>query len=293
MGTNAVIDVGIGMFLMYLLLSLVCTIINEFVASILSLRAKTLADGIKKLIDDPDLLTAFQGHGLIEAQSLLAHGQPSYLPGRTVALALIDCLDPNKPVTLVSEVVSAATKLPPSNVRDAILTAAAAVGDDIEKLRTAMSQWFDDAMDRVSGVFKRYAHRLSLAVGVLLAIALNADTIAVANSLWQDGVLRSQITSSASQVVAGNPSTDQLSQTMHSLSSIEADLRPFPIGWSNAATRPDLNWTTGGWTIAQKVVGLLITGLALSLGAPFWFDLLNKFVNLRVTGTKPAKTDAS
>jgi len=77
---------------------------------------------------------------------------------------------------------------------------------------------------------------------------------------------------------------------MHSLSSIEAGLRPFPIGWSKAPTRPDLNWSAGGWTILQKIVGFLLTGLALSLGAPFWFDLLNKFVNLRVSGTKPDKT---
>ena len=292
MSTNSVIDVGIGITLMYLLLSLICTIGNEFVANILSLRAKTLTNGLKNLIDDPNLLAAFQNHGLIASQSLLSHGPPSYLPGRVVAMALIDCLDPIKPVTLVSEVVSAATILPSSNVRDAILTAATVAGDDIDKLRTAMSLWFDDSMDRVSGIFKRYVHWLSLGVGLVIAVALNADSLAVANSLWQDGVLRGQLAASASQMVTGNSSTDQISQSMHSLSSIEAGLRPFPIGWSKAPTRPDLNWSTGGWTILQKIVGFLLTGLALSLGAPFWFDLLNKFVNLRVTGTKPEKTVA-
>jgi hypothetical protein len=293
MSTNAVIDVGIGIILMYLLLSLICTIVNEFAANMLRLRAKTLATGLKDLIDDPNLLTAFQGHGLIAGQTQMARGQPSYLAGRTVALALIDCLDANKPVALVSEVVTTASNLPPSNVRDAILTAATAAGNDIEKLRTSMALWFDDSMDRVSGVFKRYAHWLSLAVGLLIAIALNADTFAVANSLWHDGALRAQIAASAGQAVGGGASADQLKQTMENLSVIEADLRPFPIGWSDAATRPDLNWSASGWTIAQKVVGLLITGLALSLGAPFWFDLLSKFVNLRATGNKPEKTDAS
>lgn len=293
MSTNAVIDVGIGIILMYLLLSLICTIVNEFAANIMRLRARTLATGLKNLIDDPNLLTAFQGHGLIAGQTRVARGLPSYLAGRTVAAALIDCLDPNKPVALVSEVVTAASNLPPSNVRDAILTAATAAGNDIEKLHTSMAQWFDDSMDRVSGVFKRYAHWLSLGVGLSIAIALNADTFAVANSLWHDGALRAQIAASAGQVAGGGTSADQLQATMEKLSSIEADLRPFPVGWSDAATRPDLNWSRGGWTIAQKVVGLLITGLALSLGAPFWFDLLSKFVNVRATGNRPEKTDAS
>lgn len=293
MNTNAVIDVGIGIVLMYLLLSLLCTVINNLAIHILSLRSKILATGLKDLIDDPNLLTAFQGHGLIASQSDVAGGKPSYLAGRTVAMALIDCLDPNKPVALVSEVVTAATALPPSNVRDAILTAATAAGTDIEKLRTGMAQWFDDSMDRLSGVFKRYAQWLSLFVGLTIAVLLNADTIAVTNSLWHDGALRGQIASSAGQVVGSNQTPDQLKSSMENLSVIEADLRPFPIGWSSSATRPDLNWSQSGWTIAQKIVGLLVTGLALSLGAPFWFDLLSQFVNLRSTGTKPEKTNAS
>jgi len=293
MNTNAVIDVGIGIVLMYLLLSLLCTIINEVAAQVVSLRARVLATGLKNLIDDPNLLTAFKDHGLIAGQTDMAHGRPSYLAGRTVALALIDCLDSNKPVALVSEVVTAASSLPPSNVRDAILTAATAAGTDIEKLRTSMAQWFDDSMDRLSGVFKRYAQCLSLIVGLTIAVALNADTIAVANSLWHDGALRGQIASSAGQAVGTSQKPDQLKSTMENLSVIEADLRPFPIGWSNAATRPDLNWSQSFRTIAQKIFGLLVTGLALSLGAPFWFDLLSQFVNLRATGTKPERTSAS
>jgi hypothetical protein len=292
MNTNAVIDVGIGIILMYLLLSLLCTVINEIAANIVSLRARVLATGLKNLIDDPNVLAAFQGHGLIASQTDMAHGKPSYLPGRTVALALIDCLDPNKPVALVSEVVTAASNLPPSNVRDAILTAATSAGTDIEKLRANMAQWFDDSMDRLSGVFKRYAQWLSMVVGLTIAVALNADTIAVANSLWHDGALRGQI-ASAGTAVGSNPTADQLKSTMQNLSVIEADLRPFPIGWSDAATRSDLNWSQSTWTIAQKIVGLLVTALALSLGAPFWFDLLSQFVNLRMTGTKPEKANAA
>ena len=36
-----------------------------------------------------------------------------------------------------------------------------------------------------------------------------------------------------------------------------------------------------------KVAGILITWFAVLLGAPFWFDLLKKFVPVRQTGTKP------
>lgn len=37
---------------------------------------------------------------------------------------------------------------------------------------------------------------------------------------------------------------------------------------------------------SSAIVGWLITALAISLGAPFWFDLLNKLTKLRATGGK-------
>ena len=283
MNTNAVIDVGIGVLLMYLLLSLVCTMVNELFSSVLALRAKTLATGLKSLIDNDQLLQEFQKHGIIAGQSATAGGKPSYLAGGAVAAALLDSLDPNKPLALVSEVVSAAQQLPASNVRDAILTAATTAGNDIDKLRASVAAWFDDSMDRLSGVYKRYLHWLSLAVGLVLAIALNADTISVASTLWQDSDLRSGVAVTADKFVGAT-----LSEASQNLQQIEAALRPFPLGWTGAAVRD-----IGFWGVLSKILGLAMTGLALSLGAPFWFDMLSRFVNLRAAGAKPDRADAS
>jgi hypothetical protein len=36
-------------------------------------------------------------------------------------------------------------------------------------------------------------------------------------------------------------------------------------------------------------MGLLMTGLAATQGAPFWFDILGKLVNVRGTGANPAE----
>ncbi|MGH7962279.1 MAG: hypothetical protein ACRERD_10730 [Candidatus Binatia bacterium] len=45
------------------------------------------------------------------------------------------------------------------------------------------------------------------------------------------------------------------------------------------------NATDGSWFL--KIVGWLITGVAVSIGAPFWFDLLNKLVDFRGAGKRP------
>jgi hypothetical protein len=57
-----------------------------------------------------------------------------------------------------------------------------------------------------------------------------------------------------------------------------------PLGWSHATSPHNLFWDGFG-----KVLGLLVTAFALTLGAPFWFDLLGKVSNLRGSGP-PAAT---
>jgi hypothetical protein len=65
-----------------------------------------------------------------------------------------------------------------------------------------------------------------------------------------------------------------------------------PIGWDTDEARKlvaqGIVTNKKAWT--RKLLGLLITALAVSLGAPFWFDLLNKFMNVRSTIKPPEKS---
>jgi hypothetical protein len=54
-----------------------------------------------------------------------------------------------------------------------------------------------------------------------------------------------------------------------------------PMGWANSPA------DAGAWVI--KLLGLLLTSIAVSLGAPFWFGVLNKIVNIRAAGPSPAE----
>jgi hypothetical protein len=42
--------------------------------------------------------------------------------------------------------------------------------------------------------------------------------------------------------------------------------------------------------IALYIIGIIISAVSLSFGAPFWFDILVKFVNIRRAGSKPLST---
>ena len=290
MSTNSVIDVCIGLVLLYLILSLVCTTINEIIAHAISLRARTLASGIERLVDDHDLLKAFCNDGVIDATHAISKGLPSYMSGKAFATALINGLNPADPVPGITGVLETLKKLPDSNIRDVLVTAASNAGNDVTKMRDELATWFDDSMDRLSGVYKRYLQWLSLAVGLVLAAGLNADSIAVVNSLWGDATLRASVVQMADKIGADDANFQRFSASMQRLPGIEANLRPFPVGWPAIVDGAKANWrdTPHGW--AAKIIGVLITGLATTLGAPFWFDLLSKFMNVRASGIKPERT---
>ncbi len=67
-----------------------------------------------------------------------------------------------------------------------------------------------------------------------------------------------------------------------------------PLGWALALNDPRhiplerSGWDFAGWLLF-KLFGLLVSAFAVSLGAPFWFDLLSKFVNIRAAGAPPPK----
>ncbi len=334
MDMTAALDVAVGLVLMYLVLSLLCTTINEFIASLFRLRANTLASALEQLIDHAPLKDAFDRHGLIDTSKVAASGgkkqpevhlflskvlasatnneqpkepsalarwwynmEPSYLSGRNVALALIGSLNTGQPIPGIGAIQSAVTALPASNIRSVLLTSLTEAGTDIEKLRDGIAAWFDGSMDRLSGAYKRYLQLISFLVGLVIAVLFNADTLHVGRELWHDRSLAQAIAQTAPDIMkktcpnekcdtaAAGDKPLPIDTVKKNFDAAEEDLRAFPIGW----VKPN-GWPADRQGEIWKVLGLLVTALALMMGAPFWFDALQKIMNIRGTGDKPAKS---
>ena len=71
--------------------------------------------------------------------------------------------------------------------------------------RHDVAKWFDSAMDRVSGRYNRQLKRISLFVGLILVLVVNADTVDVARSLWTNSALRLEMVQVAGRLSQGNP----------------------------------------------------------------------------------------
>jgi hypothetical protein len=173
-----------------------------------------------------------------------------------------------------------------------------AASHDVVAFRAGVEEWFNHTMDRASGWYKRRTQLMLLILGLAIAIGLNVDTIRVTQRLWTDAPLRSAVAEEVKKLPVPATTTPPVApvgpsgttstttgQLGTQVDQIEKDLRQvtalrLPLGWGRGLTPSGAL----GWLAA--LAGWVITAIALSLGAPFWFDLLAKFTNVRGTGTK-------
>jgi hypothetical protein len=292
------IDVAIGIVFIYLLLSLVCTSISELIAQILAIRSRTLEKSIQNLLSDPEaegLAAKFYDHPLITGLSRkgmsIWKARPSYIPSRMFFITLLDIIKENseEKSSIISidlrNAVETCTILNPEN-KKALYALINDTNNKLDNTQKNIENWFDDAMERVSGGYKRKMQYIVVSLALLMVLTLNVDTLTIANNLAQDSTLRDSVIKSA-QIITNqsepNPCNASLNVT---LDAIE-ELKMIPLGWSQEPHGPFdfneygyLNW------FFLKLGGLLVTVFAISLGAPFWFDSLSKLVNIRGTGKK-------
>ena len=112
---------------------------------------------------------------------------------------------------------------------------------------------------------------------------MNADSLQVGRSLWQDDALRASVVAQAQKPVSDGASAGTVTKSVSDVDQLE-----LPLGWSFAKADP--RWPDSPLGFVGKFFGLAVTAVALSLGAPFWFDLMGKVS--RVRGTGPPERDA-
>lgn len=234
---------------------------------------------------------------------------PSYIPAKNFAAAMMDLAargplpglsagshtdDPGLsggPITIES-LRSGIALMENKRVARAMLSALDQAQDDLNKARLNLEAWYDGTMDRVSGWYKRSTQWIVFGIAFIIAGVLNVDAIGIANFLYRNDNARQRIVAEAEQAVArgkpvvtaaasdGAPTAgQQYGPAKATLESLE-----LPIGWDGpigCAAGED-----GGRCVGRGLLiflGWLLTALAATLGAPFWFDILNKVMVIRST----------
>ncbi len=182
-----------------------------------------------------------------------------------------------------------------------------------EKAKAAFKVHYDEIMDRATDWYKRSVHISLIAIGLTTAIAFDADTFKIFNSLTANPDDRQELMQLAESFVSNNKLESYTAAPMDSTATDSAkivrvtELRglvdsilyneikkvpaPLGLGWNESYKEQQAAAASNGrapWLFFLiKLFGWIVTALAVSLGAPFWFDLLQKVINIRNAGVRP------
>ncbi|WP_254175058.1 hypothetical protein [Planktothrix pseudagardhii] len=332
MNFPAMLDVAIGLFFIYLILSLLASGIQELIATILEWRAKQLKEAIKILLGDNEasdpsaqqaqkIADDLWNHPLIQSlnQRKIRRSSfgPSYISSKMFAAALLEVLKTDYDLDIsgtmngIVESINQNKKLDPEIRRRIYSIAliaqrkATASENGIKFLEKEIKIWFDQSMERASGVYNRNVKGFAFFMGFIVVTLINADTFHILERLNKDAALRSSINQVATQVMTDykEPIEECLKQAKTQKEqnkcfdkiNTSLDQITMPLGWDTSTIEKftkqlhplDLN------NIRDRVLvifGWLLSAATIAMGAPFWFELLGKFINVRNAGQVPEST---
>lgn len=315
------LDVMIGLMFIYVLLALICTVVMEMLAGLFDNRTRNLRYGIQNLLGEhadgrwlskrkavallgndetrqlsgKTIVSEFFAHPLVkslrEDRSL-----PSYLPPAIFASVVVDLLAPadgngGKSLERFSKAVQ--DQLPADSDLRRTLLLFADETKDLDALKLRLEGWFNDGMDRISAWYKNKTQGVLLVIAILVSLAMNVDTIRIVQELYNSPATRTvvvgKIEASLPQLekaLAGAKGAEtaertQLTQLTQQLNQQVTQLNAsgLTLGWKK--------WPESSDSVFSQLVGILLTAMAATLGAPFWFDLLKKFMSIRAVGKSP------
>jgi hypothetical protein len=385
---SEMLEVAAGLIFLFFILSLILTSAREIIEGFLQTRAIHLERGIRELLKDQtgqNLVKELYSHPMINSlfrgdypkqlvnrwysakdkwqRAPFRSNLPAYIPAKSFAIALLDLAARGLPKAGVSDRDLSMDRIRQGldvnitdpHVRRAVLLALDQAKGDLDQAKANIATWFDTGMDRVSGWYRKETQGVLLVLGLLVAFALNIDSLKVAKALYENDTLRSVIVSDAQAVAerakaegadpadqtamlralgcgpelaAGGsaagaaetrvaPAADAAAQpapkaaaqpgpaptrgaegddaaaararnAKADISCAERRIRNLglPVGWGDKKILWQQSWPSWWQTSDfpwRSIPGWLVTALAISLGAPFWFDMLNKVMVIRST----------
>jgi hypothetical protein len=327
MFNSTVLDVAVGLIFTFLALSLAVSSTVEAIASYLDLRTKTLLLGVKDLLNDPNfqgLAAALYNHALVNpreagtlpvpmqptnaanpaavqpapaagassapaAQADSTTKKPAYINPKQFASAMIDIIGL---AGRAPEAMKQAIDNNPLLANDLQLKALLngmidRTSGDLHKVQTELAGWFDNAMDRVSGSYKRRTQLWSFFIALGMAAVLNVSAINIGQTLW----VRPMVTKAVTDFKIDLGAKDNVAGELKDLNKLG-----IPVGWTSDDFDRLLPRHKGYYpgqpafgVCFNLLAGWLITAVATLFGAPFWFDALQQIIRLKGAGPSPAE----
>lgn len=299
MDFSSILNLVIGLIFIYFLVGLFCSTIQEMIVNFYGMRSANLNKWIRDTFKENGLGDKILSHKLIDG--LTAEGRSaSYIPSSIFADTILDLI--NKSGSLVYSMdtlkASIADAELPEDLKRRLAQSISEADGSLNKVRGDLESWFNHSMERISGTYKKFTQFYIFCISLAVVCILNIDSIQIIQYLYDHpakaAALADQVTD---YVETENMDSVQVADTPVDSLSLEAKIQgnldelkrlkseigntSIPLGWQKS--NGGLNFRV----FLNKIFGLAMTVIAGIIGAPFWFDMLNKLVNLRSSGLNP------
>ncbi len=315
---SEILEVAVGLVFIYLIFSLLSSSLKEIISRVVSLRAKTLEEGIVDLVGGRDIGERLYRHPLLQgvSQSGICRKltnfftsktkmyRPDYIPSYHFFLAFIDTVSGKDGAQMkVEELEAMIDKIAVPQVKKTLngfLNSIKAETNQEEEVsrafRKAVEYWFDNKMEQLTQWYKRKSRLIICCLTLVIVAVLNVDTLMIARNLYKYDMLRETVVAAAKER-AGKEFVNTSDTPITMLSQVNAELENtgLPIGW-NLSDQADMfhqGLPRGFWQWLYKFFGLFMTVLAVAMGAPFWFDMLRKLTSLFSQPPRPSREPKS
>ena len=303
------LEVIVGMLFTFMLLSLLGTTLNELISGWRGWRAFYLEEALKRLLefkDDPTTFEKFKNNAFYKQLNqhkapLRVSTAPAYLSAANFASILTNVL--KKKNEAVGKAEDFLAGLPEDSQLRQVLEQLKDEGHETaDAYKARLQDWFDNMMYQSSGWYKRHLQFVTLFVGLTIAAVFNADSFQIYSHLTNNTAARQKLNILAEKFVSENevlpaPTTPHDSLTMQ---EIQSEVKNFVNSeeFSKTANILGLGWDQSHLSVnplvwLRRLLGWFVTALAISLGAPFWFDVLKKLITIQSTGNSSSGGNTS
>ncbi|WP_018083578.1 hypothetical protein [Asticcacaulis benevestitus] len=262
------IDVAAGLVFVYLLMSLLTTVVREAIEGMCKRRAVNLEKGLMEILcdhppehatsktakigpdftgyemlknfyDHPLTMSLYRGRYTAPNKRALLGGRnlPSYIPSGHFAFVVLDMLasrgGQQTEGRLDPQAILAASRdLPNARLAKMVQFAVSNSGGDIDKARLFMENWYNATMDRVSGWYRHETQTLIFWLALVVCVVLNVNTVVIAQSLYLSPSLRKAVEASSQQYYTTHSTLETSQMTLESSKNPLSAL-DLPLGWND------------------------------------------------------------
>jgi hypothetical protein len=284
----AVLSIIIGIVFVLLLFSMLTSAVVEVYHAFFASRGKHLRETMEIMLGK-EMCDKFYAHSYFRQLSSATKPKsskklPIWMEKSTFSSVLADIITPPGSNLSIPERIALIENEDLRKVLDFLWRQS---GNRVDVFQQKVEEWFNDVMARAKDWFGDATKWRLFTIGLILAGILNADTIQIYKSLSVNAALRDELVKSAESfteentTVAGIDTSKTFEEAKQSF-VISKDLyiqtvqSPLGLGWTDQGVIP-----TDWWSWLIKLIGWALTGVAVTLGAPFWYDMLRKLLSLK------------